>query len=359
MGARSVFEMAPSGAIALALMVGCHSTSTVHETTLGKRTWVPQLDTATTLKPRASITPKGQLLFAHPLQCMGDVLVVETTDRVVKTGPNLATLVVGIIATSAGVVFSAAGLSGDDPSGSPATYVGVAGLAVGIPLIVGPLWGNTKERHPVGTKTVARGNRRGHCGSKPVPDGPAVVHYLGLEIPGNIDSDGVFSVSPFTFTDAYLLHQMKVLDLIILGRLDKRNFQTQISASELAARRDSFFAAQKIAGAIKPLHKVPRLEVESFVVHATKHPPYRAQIDVTIANNGPGDAWGVRGVLSSRDRQLDDRVIYFGHVPPKATQTRQLKVPMNRRVQAGSGLAITIRDAHNTAPTNPTRAQGK
>jgi len=334
--------------------MGCHVTSTVNETKLDGSRWISQPDTAKMLGPRAAVTASGHFRFLYPLQCMGDVVGTETTHRVRQTRPNLAVLVVGILATSAGVVFSAAGLAGDDPSGSPATYSGFAGLAVGIPLIAGPLLGNSSHRDLVRTRTIIRGTRIERCGDKPMTAGPTIVHYHDLVIPGIIDKDGVFSVSPFTFVDAFHVHRNKVLDIKVLTR-GVRPFTAQVSASDLAKTRVAFLAAHNIVGKSEPLKKVPRLRIAAFHIKEPLGTPFQAQIQIAVHNEGPGDAWGVRAIVSSPDPQLDARIVYFGRIPPRTRQTQELKVPTTRRGKKVSQSTVTLMDVHNTAPSTPTR----
>jgi hypothetical protein len=84
--------------------------------------------------PTAQVEPDGRLRFVTPLTCTSVVETDVAGFDVEQVRPNAAAVVVGVVATALGAVAAVRGLSTDEPAGSPLTYVGAAGLAVGLPL---------------------------------------------------------------------------------------------------------------------------------------------------------------------------------------------------------------------------------
>src|SRR5690606_10759712 len=148
-------------------------------------------------KPALILTDVGTLRFIEPLECPTEEKVTASTITETEIGPNLATFVVGVIATSVSGILVVRGVTSNDAN-SPVTYGGVAGPAVGLPFGIGPWIGTRTERVPHGENTEQR--RPGpsqSCGDRALPATFATLSIRGMEVHGTIDKTGTFSVSPY------------------------------------------------------------------------------------------------------------------------------------------------------------------
>jgi hypothetical protein len=116
-----------------------------------------------------------------------------------------------------------------------------------------------------------------------------------------------------------------------------------------------------VNGAIEKLRRVPRLEVAKLTVtrHVGSGEP-TLEIAATVANTGPGDAWGVRGLLASAIAGIEGRILYVGHVAAKSEVTRSIRIPVS--TDAGdlrdAPLSLMLLDAHATTSMVPVRFHG-
>ena len=74
-----------------------------------------------------------------------------------------------------------------------------------------------------------------------------------------------------------------------------------------------------------------------------------------VTNDGPGDAWAVRGYVGASSAELDGRILYIGHLPRHTTLASELLVPLSpaldSEIQGASlDLVLGLHDAFDTAP---------
>lgn len=353
-------------ALALALAAaGCHVTSRVDTTTFGDSREVPRDVPPRALAPTVTMAESGRLAFVEPLVCGHDVMVEQSTVTLVRTRPNIATVIVGLIGVSLGAVSTVIGLSDDDPAGAPATYLGVLGLAAGAPLLVGPFLGNSTERVPTSSQEVVRGRKDLRCGMRPVRAKAALLRRGELQIFGEVSEAGEFEVSPFTFVDAFALHKNTGLELQVelfgdATGSERRTVSAIVDPQSLGRGRDGFFASVGVDGIIERLVKVPQVAATDLRVTKVAQPRPHLEIAVTIHNRGPGEAFGVRGELSSRLPSLRNRYVYFGRIAPGATATARLDVSAQAEATQldAADLTVVIMDAHDTTSSVPFKRTG-
>lgn len=314
--------------------------------------------------PTAQVEPDGRLRFVTPLTCTSVVETDVAGFDVEQVRPNAAAVVVGVVATALGAVAAVRGLSTDEPAGSPLTYVGAAGLAVGLPLTIGPFIGTRTARHPTGTQVVRRPGPAVPCGERAVAARHAVLLWNGLHVEGAVDDDGRFAVAAFDFVDAFE-PRVPPLDLAIdlTGPDGKLRLDHIVDPSVLAGARAGFFAARGIDAAIPPvqtLEKLPQFEPGRLGVVLA---PGRLRLALPLANVGPGPGFGLRAVVASSNPELDGRVVYLGHLPAGASAELIADIPLSpeaERAVAGAGfmIALLVRDAHGLAPSTPVRFRG-
>ena len=209
------------------------------------------------------------------------------------------------------------------------------------------------------------GTRDAACGELPLAGRRATLRVGELRLVGAVAVDGRFAVSPFTIIDAYdLPHRPPAPAAIELERADGSRLQLEaiLDPATLAPARDAYLTALGVEPRIEALRKVPRLAATNLTVTRTHADDGGAavRIGVVLANDGPGDAWGVRGTLSADNADLDGRYLYIGHVAAKATITASVVVPLsNATVRFDQiGLAMLLRDAHATVPRAPIEFRG-
>src|SRR5688572_10939672 len=115
--------------LAVALVAGCHVTTRDAVTRPEKTERIRHPEGAIARRPTLVLTDAGRLRFVEPLECPTEEIVTQSTAIEIATRPNLATFVVGVIATGAGIAMTTNGAFGDDPASSPLLYAGVAALA--------------------------------------------------------------------------------------------------------------------------------------------------------------------------------------------------------------------------------------
>jgi hypothetical protein len=319
------------------------------------------------LPPSMEVSDDGRFRFVEPFVCsMVSVTELAVFD-VERTRPNLATLVIGVIAASAGGVATAAGLSVDDASGSPLPYLGVAGLAVGLPFAIGPLVGNSTARVPTDVKELRQPSGEDDCGTKPLAGKRAVLSWSGLRVSGAIDADGYFAVSPFQFIDAFDVGPIPAMLLQIAIEQESGTLPMEVvlDAAALAGARDGYFKRIGVDPTVEELRKVPRLHAGTLRVSRVRRDDERGvRLALPVVNDGPGDAYGVRLSVNTPNPELDGRYIYVGHVPPRTTMEIDTIIPISEDGDRAlssteTEIAIIVRDAHQTAPDAPVRFRGR
>ncbi|HEU4728507.1 MAG TPA: hypothetical protein VFT22_11470 [Kofleriaceae bacterium] len=326
---------------------------------------------ATARRPALVLTEQGRLRFVEPLECPTEELVRPHTTTEVTTRPNLATFTVGVVALAVGGVMLTGGVFSSRPGDNPYTYAGLAGLGAGLPLSIGPWIGNRTQlrepREPAASGVVRRPGPSGPCGARPLPRGAATLEVDGIEVHGTIDGDGMFSSSPYDWIDAY--GAASAVSSVISAQVEvgggPRTITAVLDARELARHAGDFLARADFDPRVEPLERVPGIvagPVRANLATTERGPELR--VAVTLRNDGPGDAWGLRGQIAAPGAPaIDGRMIYVGKLARGSAVTREIAIPLAPAAAAALAgaaidLSIELRDAHGTAPTTPVRLRG-
>ena len=354
----------------IALLVtasACHVTVQTETTRPGKTERTQRAEAAIALPPTLVLTDAGALRFVEPLECPTDEIVETVSGIEISTQPNLATFVVGVVATAIGGVFTVRGLTSDNRS-NPSTFGGIAGLAVGLPLAIGPWLGtSTVLREGAPRPPVRRPGPNEPCGDRALAARSATLTVRGIEVHGSIDRDGMFSVSPYQLVDAYDTRQVPAWDVnaLVDAASGPRTVTAVIEGGLLATRAPAFLAAAKTFDPkVEPMRLVPGIAAGTLRVSLTSTANGPAlRLVLPIKNDGPGEAWGVRGLIASSTKAIDGRVLYIGHLAKGAGVARELLIPLTiQAVDSIKGsmieVSVELRDAHGTAPQTPIRFRG-
>lgn len=348
---------------ALAVLSACHVVTRNEIVRPGTSERVVLQERAIAKRPTAILTEAGMLRLVEPLECPTENVISQQAGAEITTTPNLATFVVGIVASSVGAISVIRGISDEDPGGSPFTYAGAGLLAAGLPFAIGPWLGNRVElvpgeaRPPVRTAGPAE-----PCGERPVLAKTATIRVRGVEVHGTVDPEGGFSISPYLIVDAYETTSIPAWDMAITLDGDRtRQLTATLEGGALAARASAFLANARFEAKVEPMRLVPGLVpgVPRVTMTATA-----IRIALPIRNDGPGPSWGLRGHVSAPGTPaIDGRVMYIGAVPKGAALEIVLDIPISpqaaaRLRDAQLELAIELRDAHGTAPATPIRYRG-
>jgi hypothetical protein len=340
-------------------LAACHVTSTSEVTRYGAIERQRHAEGAIARKPALVLGDAGALRFVEPLECPTEELVAAHTTTEIATRPNLATFVVGVVATAAGGVLAVRGAFGD---AGPATYAGIAGVAVGLPLAIGPFTGNHKElREGAAVTPVRRPGPSEPCGERPLAVTSATLQIAGREVYGTVDGDGVFSVSAFDLVDAFQpVIASAPYTAFIDGREGPRTIAGVLEGRALVERAPAFIANGRFDGKIEPLHAVPDIVARP---PAAKLGDDFVRIVLGLENRGPGEAFGVRAAITASHPTLDGRILYIGRLGRGAQISTQIMIPISRgAADALRGtvvdIAVELRDAHGTAPTTPLHFRG-
>jgi len=353
--------------IALALVASaCHVTVHTETTHPGKIERIQHAEGAIAHRPTLVLTDAGLLRFVEPLECPTEEIVETVAGTEVATRPNLATFVIGIIATSIGGVLAVRGLASDDRS-NPATFAGIGGLGVGLPLAIGPWIGTRTVLRPgPATAPVRRPGPSEPCGARALVAKSATLTVRGIEVHGAIDRDGVFSISPYQLVDAFDTKQVPAWDVsaVVDAEGRPRTVTAVLESGTLTQRAPAFLATATFDSKIEPMRLVPGVVAGTLRVSMTSTRDGPAlRVVLPIKNDGPGDAWAVRGQLTSPTKAVDGRVIYVGHLAKGAAVSRELLIPLTQTAAdslkgASIEVSIELRDAHGTAPQTPVRFRG-
>lgn len=353
---------------AFALLAACHVTrrSEIVEPVATER--VVHHEGAQPRKPTLVLTDVGTLRFIEPLECPTEDKFTARTFEETEVRPNLAAFVVGVIATSLGGVLFVRGLTGDDPGSSPFTYGGLGGLAAGLPFAVGPWIGNGTARTLRGESGDQR--RPGPsetCGDRALPASVATLAFRGIEVFGTVGKDGTFSVSPYQLVDALDTTRIPTWDITATVETPSgaRTIQALVEGGALGTRAPAFLVRLETDMKVEPMRLVPGIAAGTLRASLTQTADGPAmRIVLPVKNDGPGEAWAVRGlVASSTTRSIDGRVLYIGHIPKGGTATPELLIPLTPAAaeairNATIELSVELRDAHGTAPSTPIRFRG-
>ncbi len=355
-------------AIAAVAFGGCHVTTRENILRPGQREHVTHTDAPVAGRPTIALTDAGLLRFIEPLTCPTEDVIAQVSGTEIEVKPNLATFVVGVVATSIGAIASIRGLSDDDPAGSPFTYAGLGMLAAGLPFAVGPWLGTRtalvpgEPRPPIRTPGHAEA-----CGERPLAARAATLRVRGIEIRGTIDTDGVFSVSPYMIVDAWDSGGVPTWDVEADIDTDAgvRRVTAQLDGGQLAVHAKAFLAKATFSTATEPFRLVPGIVAGEPHVTAANTPDGPAiRIVMPIKNDGPGPAWAVRGHVSAPGQpSIDGRVLYVGALAKGDARTVELSIPVTMEALAALrgatvDLSVELKDAYGTAPTTPIRFRG-
>lgn len=350
-------------ACSIAVLAACHVRDRVTRTTPGVERREVQREQVRALPPTVLVDTDGWMRFVAPLRCQVEVKVEVERSETVTTRPNLATFVVGVVATAAGAIALWTGIASDDPGGSPATWGGVVGIGGGLTFAIGPWIGNGEEDVARGVESVHKGVAEEPCGDRAVVARTASVRSGRFQVFGGVGDDGRFTVSPFTFVDAFAIGEEAALDvsvdLVRDGGIE--SFEAVVDAGQLAAARDGWLAAAGIDGRVEPLRKVPSIDLGAIRVEKVAD---GVKVVLPVKNDGPGDAWQVRGVISATDPEIDGRILYVGHLPRGHAVDASVTIPLSAGADAALRgkaleLQIQLRDAHGAAPETPHRFRGR
>ncbi len=354
--------------VLVVVLAGCHLVERNEIVRPGAIERVPLRDRPTARPATLQLTEGGQFRFVEPLECPTENVIQQTTGLEILTKPNLATFVVGIVATSLGAVATIRGVSDDDPGGSPFLYAGAALIGGGLPLAVGPWIGNRTETTEGAPRPAVRSpGSTEPCGERTVVAKTATLRARGLEIYGSIDGDGMFSISPFAIIDAYetagSLPTWEISAVIDGDR--SKQVAAMIDGGAFATRSKGFLAAATFDARVEPMRLVPGLSAGALRVGMVASAGGTAvRIVLPIKNDGPGPAWGVRGHLTAPSApSIDGRILYIGSIAKGEGREGELVIPISPEV-AGEirnsviGVSLELRDAHGTAPATPIRFRG-
>lgn len=343
------------------VLAGCHNTSRVNESVLGPAQVAEPTGPGRPTEPTLVLGEAGTLRLVQPLLCEAAVEVEERLYQTTRVEPDLATMIVGVIVLSAGIVSGSVGLADDDPGGSPLTWLGAAGVVAGVPLVVGPFLGTRTTRTQTDTRTVPRGTRDVACGAAPIAADAALLSLGNQWIYGAV-TGGAFEVPVFDFVDAFEVHELPALRLEVEPGPDPaRRFEVVIEAGDLARAREGYFAALGRDGAVERLRKVPAIEASGFTATRTTRAGRPAiRFAATFRNAGPGDAWGVRGQVQAVHPAINGRYLYVGALAAGASATAQVTIPIASPDIDPLGAAVHLipRDAHDTTSTVPIDLRG-
>ena len=360
-------SIVPAVVAALAL-AGCHTIVSHEETARGETRRERRAGPPRPLPARLELAPDGRFRILEPLVCGADSVTDLDVTRVARRTPNAATLIVGVVATAAGVVALVSGASADEPGGSPLTYVGPVAIAGGLPLVIGPLIGNRTDRTLVETRQVRAPGEDERCGERPVAAVRATLMWSGLRAVGAVDADGWLAVSPFAFVDAFAIADAPPMAITVEVELlggGQLVVEAVIDQAALAKAQVGFLAGAGLDATAPPIRKVPRLEPEPFTLYRTGAAGARVlELVLPIRNTGPGAAFAVRVILSSPNPELDGRVIYAGQIAAHGDRRLAATLPISDladRALATGELTLSgrLRDAYDAAPETPIRFQGR
>ncbi len=346
-------------------LAGCHVVSQTETTRPGHTERVPDRERAIARRPTLVVTDAGTLRFIEPLECPTEERVTTATSIEIATEPNLATFVVGVVATAVGGLLLVNGLS-DGARANPYTYGGLGSALVGLPLAIAPWLGTGTELRagPEGERT--RPGPSELCGERALAARSATLSMRGIEVHGRIARDGTFAISPYQLVDAYDPSAIPAWEIsaTIDAEGGARAVAVVLEASALARHATDYLAHADFDASIQPLQLVPNIRAGTLRVSLTATADGPAlRLVLAVENDGPGDAFALRGQIISSTKAVDGRMIYVGRLAASAATTRELLIPLTDAAAdairgASIDLAVELRDAHGTAPAAPVRFRG-
>lgn len=356
-----------AGLAGLAGLAGCHVLAQSETTRAISTERIVHAEGAIAHRATLVLTDAGRLRFVEPLECPTEEIVHQHATIEVAIRPNLATFTVGVIATAAAGVMLTTGLFSREPSGSPYTYLGLAGALAGLPLTIGPWLGDRVEIRDGDSGVVRRPGPSQPCGERPMIARSATLDVGGLEIRGAVDPEGGFAISPYQWIDAYLAASAPPSEItaVVDGTGGPRTVAAVLDSRWLAAHAADFLAHADFDAEIQPLRLVPGIAAGAPSVRlVTGSDGTAVHVVLPLRNAGPGDAWAVRGQITAPGvPAIDGRMIYVGKLARGAAVSRELVIPISARAATALRgqtveLSVELRDGHDTAPSTPVRFRG-
>jgi hypothetical protein len=204
---------------------------------------------------------------------------------------------------------------------------------------------------------------------RPLVAPSATITINDTDVRGKIDPDGVFSVSPYELIDAFETRPPRPWN--VSAALDAGNGATTMITAVIDGNALADHAKGWLTGAkwldqrVEPMRLVPGIVAGTLRVSltSTKDGP-AIRVVLPLHNDGPGEAWAVRGQLASSVRAVDQRMIYVGHLGRGEAVAKEILIPIAGDVAAmvrGATIMVSValRDAHGTAPVTPVRFNGQ
>jgi hypothetical protein len=316
-------------------------------------------------KPKLVLTDTGTLRFVEPLECPTQEVVTNHSVIEIQHEPNMATFVVGVVATSVGGIMTIRGATGSN--GTPYVIGGVSGLAIGLPLAIGPWIGNHTDHVPQGEKPPeTRVGPQVACGERGIPGKSATLEVAGVEVYGAVGDDGTFAVSPYVLVDAFDPRNTATWDVKATLVTDSGPLvvTTLLEGATLATKASQFLAHAAFDTEVGPMRKVPNITaglLRASVTATASGPALRIVLPLT--NAGPGESYGLRAVVQSSVKAIDGRIMYVGKLDKNQTLNGELIVPLSQVAADGVrdttiDMSVELRDAHGTAPATAVRFHG-
>jgi hypothetical protein len=191
----------------------------------------------------------------------------------------------------------------------------------------------------------------------------------GIEVHGAIGADGVFSISPFQWIDAYdpgsIQASAVTATVAGAGAGGPRTIAAVLDAGALASRAAGFLAHAELDARVEPLKLVPGIAAGPLRASWTTTDRGPAiHVVLPLRNDGPGDTWGLRGQLvAPAVPAIDGRMIYVGKLARGTAVSRELVIPLSPAAAAALRnatveLSVELHDAHGTAPAAAVRFRG-
>lgn len=346
---------------------GCHVTRQNEVTHPASEQTIQHPEGAIPRRPVLVLSEAGALRFLEPLDCPTERIISTTTVLEIETRPNLATFVVGVIATAVGGVMMIGGVTSKDGAANPVTYAGIGLFAGGLPFAVGPWLGLHSELREGETTAPQRGpGPNVPCGARGLQAREATLTIRGIEVHGAVDSEGTFSVSPYQLIDAYAPTTVNAWDIAakVAATGGERTIEAVIDGASIATHAQQFLAHADFNAKVQPLRLVPGIVPGTLRASLTSTEIGPAlRVVLPVRNDGPGETWGLRGQLTSSTKAVDGRMLYIGHIAKGEVISRELLIPLTVAAAdhirgAELELSIELRDAHGTAPATAVRFRG-
>ena len=350
--------------VTAAVLAACHVTATSEITrTQPTRTWLDRPH-ATATGSAIVLDARGHLRFVETLVCPAEAVTHVEPERHRRVRPNLAAFVVGVVATATGAIATLTGVGGDDPAARPVTWGGVALVGVGLPLAIGPWLGTGSRVDYPPARSERRALGPAPCGERSTGATSATLAIGDHTVFGRVDAEGRLSVSVFSWIDAFAAGgsgAFAVRAELTHGAV--RAIEGVVQATAVAAARDDFLTAAGTDARVEPLRQVPRVTVTGMLVEHQGGAEPGLKIRVRVENAGPGEVWRLRATIGSAIPELDGRIIYIGHVPPRAGTGGETWIPLapaTYKAVVGATLELTARlaDAHGVVSDQPVPWRG-